>query len=42
MRELPFYINLMSHLARHGIIVRPAPIANLRNELLTELNGKPR
>lgn len=40
MQELPFYINLMSHLARHGIAC-PAPIANLRNELLTELNGKP-
>ncbi len=40
MRELPFYIDLMSHLARHGIAC-PAPIANLRNETLVELNGKP-
>lgn len=40
MQELPFYINLMAHLARHGIAC-PAPIANLRNEMLTELNGKP-
>ena len=38
--ELPFYMNLMAHLARHGIPC-PQPIANLKNEILSELNGKP-
>ncbi len=38
--ELPFYMNLMSHLARHGIPC-PQPIANLGNEFVGELNGKP-
>lgn len=38
--ELPFYIHLMAHLARHGIPC-PAPIANRDNEYLGTLNGKP-
>lgn len=38
--ELPFYLNLMAHLARHGI-PSPQPIANLGNEYLGELNGRP-
>ncbi|MGH8752101.1 MAG: homoserine kinase [Burkholderiales bacterium] len=38
--ELPFYLHLMSHLASHGIPC-PNPIANLQNNFLGELNGKP-
>jgi homoserine kinase type II len=38
--ELPFYIDLMAHLARHGIPC-PAPIADLRDRTLSTLNGKP-
>ena len=38
--ELPFYLDLMSHLARHGIPA-PAPIADLADRTLGELNGKP-
>jgi homoserine kinase type II len=38
--ELPFYMNLMTHLSAHGIPC-PQPIANLGNQVLSELNGKP-
>jgi homoserine kinase type II len=38
--ELPFYLQLMAHLARHGIPC-PAPIADLSDQYLQSLNGKP-
>ncbi|TDP62133.1 homoserine kinase [Roseateles toxinivorans] len=38
--ELPFYLQLMKHLARHGIPV-PDPQANARGEILLSVAGKP-
>ncbi len=38
--DLPFYIDLMAHLARHGIPC-PSPIATLQNGYLNQLNSKP-
>ena len=38
--ELPFYLDLMAHLARHGIPC-PAPIADLSDRYLRSLKGKP-
>lgn len=38
--ELPFFINLMAHLARHGVPC-PAPVANRDNDYLGELQHKP-
>lgn len=38
--ELPYFLSLLAHLSRHGIPC-PSPIANLENEFLGALNGKP-
>lgn len=38
--QLPFYLNLMRHLAERKVLV-PAPIANNSGAILSELHGKP-
>lgn len=38
--ELPFYLHLMAHLARHGLPV-PAPIADRDNDYLSTLADRP-
>ncbi|MDB5791052.1 MAG: homoserine kinase [Massilia sp.] len=38
--QLPFYLQLMRHLAERGIPV-PAPVANARGDLVAALQGKP-
>lgn len=38
--QLPFYLNLMRHLAERAVLV-PAPIANRQGEILASLHGKP-
>ena len=38
--QLPFYLNLMRHLADRGVLV-PAPVANDQGGLVTALHGKP-
>ncbi len=38
--ELPYFLDLMAHLARHGILC-PQPVANNRGDYIGMLNGKP-
>jgi homoserine kinase type II len=38
--QLPFYLNLMRHLAERGVLV-PAPVANHTGDLVVALRGKP-
>ena len=38
--ELPYFLDLMAHLADHGIPC-PHPVANAAGQYLGELNGKP-
>lgn len=38
--QLPFYLHLMDHLAKHDILV-PAPVANQQGKLVSILHGKP-
>ncbi|SMC21465.1 homoserine kinase [Andreprevotia lacus DSM 23236] len=38
--ELPFYVNLLAHLAHHGI-ASAAPIANFDDQYIDTLNGRP-
>lgn len=40
IEELPFFIDLMDHLAHHGVPC-PQPISNSKGESLHMLNGKP-
>jgi len=40
IEELPFFIELMDHLAHHGVPC-PQPISNSKGESLHMLNGKP-
>lgn len=40
LAQLPFYLQLMDHLARRGILV-PAPVASRDGQLVGELHGKP-
>ncbi len=38
--QLPFYLQLMRHLAERGVLV-PAPVANGQGQLVVPLHGKP-
>jgi homoserine kinase type II len=38
--QLPFYLQLMRHLAERGVLV-PAPVATAQGELVVALHGKP-
>jgi homoserine kinase type II len=38
--QLPFYLQLMRHLAEHGVLV-PAPVPNADGDLCVPLHGKP-
>ena len=38
--QLPFYLNLMRHLAQRGVLV-PAPIENRDGQIVVKLHGKP-
>ncbi len=38
--QLPFYLNLMKHLAERGVLV-PAPIPSASGEIINPLHGKP-
>lgn len=38
--QLPFYLNLMRHLAERGVSV-PAPVANREGSIINALHGKP-
>src|SRR5512142_434264 len=40
VEDLPFYLNLMAHLARAGVEV-PAPVPDRTGALFSMLNGKP-
>jgi homoserine kinase type II len=38
--QLPFYLHLMRHLAKHGILV-PEPLPNRQGDIINKLHGKP-